>query len=242
VATTRLLLIPEITELEWAIKPELEEWAEAASFDAPGVGAEPPAPTPGREAIVRRGLRELDRCGWESCVLVADGFSGAAATNIAEIWPGRVDALALGHARLSNSVEGNRAPVNREVWEALGQLLQRDYGAFVRHAIAQVTQGSFDQELADRMLERIPIEVAQAAWEASVTEDEPIGERLRSLDVPLLFAKHEGCLVASDEGFEDAVAAFPRARTVVVSEAPTVSSAFAQTLRSFCQDLAQVGV
>ena len=79
-----------------------------------------------------------------------------------------MEGLALGHARLSNSVEGKRAPVNREVWEALGQLLQRDYRAFVRHAISQVTKGSFGQALADRMLERIPIEVAQTAWEASV--------------------------------------------------------------------------
>src|SRR2546422_4009477 len=162
-ATTRLLLIPEITELDWTIKAELAEWAEVASFDVLGVGAEPPAPTFGREAIVRRGLTELDRRGWDSCVLVADGFSGAAATTLAQTWAGRIEGLALGHARLSNSVEGDRPPVNREVWKALGQLLQRDYGAFVRHAIAQVTHGSFDQELADRMLERIPIEVAQTA-------------------------------------------------------------------------------
>src|SRR6266550_4660004 len=104
-ACTRLLLVPEITELEWAIKPELEEWAEVASFDATGVGAEPPEPTPRREAIVRRGLTELDRRGWDSCVLVADGFSGAAATHLAERWPGSVEGFALGHARISNSGE-----------------------------------------------------------------------------------------------------------------------------------------
>src|SRR5205823_9906072 len=131
------------------------EWVEVVFFDAFGVSVEPLEPTLRREAIVRRGLTELDRCGWDSCVLVADGFSGAVAIHLAERWLGSVEGLALGHARLSNSVEGKRAPVNREVWEALGQLLQRDYRAFVRHAISQVTKGSFGQDLADRMLERI---------------------------------------------------------------------------------------
>jgi hypothetical protein len=92
------------------------------------------------------------------------------------------------------------------------------------------------------MVERIPMELAQTAWETSVREDEPIDELLRSLNVPLLLAKHEGCLVASDEGFEDAVAAFPDARTVAVSEAPSVSSEFAQALRAFCNEIAPVGV
>jgi len=35
----RLLLIPEFTEVTWTIKPRLEEWAEVASYDPPGVGA-----------------------------------------------------------------------------------------------------------------------------------------------------------------------------------------------------------
>ena len=38
----RLLLVPEFTELTWTIKPQLAEWAEVASYDPPGVGAEPP--------------------------------------------------------------------------------------------------------------------------------------------------------------------------------------------------------
>jgi hypothetical protein len=29
----RLLLVPSFTELEWGIRPQLEEWAEIASFD-----------------------------------------------------------------------------------------------------------------------------------------------------------------------------------------------------------------
>ena len=38
----QLLLIPGYSELEWVVQPELEEWAEVAVFDAPGVGGEPP--------------------------------------------------------------------------------------------------------------------------------------------------------------------------------------------------------
>ena len=35
----RILLVPHFSELDWRIKPLLEEWAHVASFDAPGVGA-----------------------------------------------------------------------------------------------------------------------------------------------------------------------------------------------------------
>ena len=64
-------------------------------------------------------------------------------------------------------------------------------------------------------------------------EHEQFEETLRQLDVPLLFAKHDGCLGNTDEGFEDAVAAFPEARTVSCPEAPSVSPGFALALRSF---------
>jgi hypothetical protein len=36
----RLLLVPAFTELQWMIKPELEEWADVAAYDPPGVGKE----------------------------------------------------------------------------------------------------------------------------------------------------------------------------------------------------------
>ena len=37
----RLLLVPQFTELEWAIRDDVAEWAEVASFDVPAVGDEP---------------------------------------------------------------------------------------------------------------------------------------------------------------------------------------------------------
>jgi hypothetical protein len=66
-------------------------------------------------------------------------------------------------------------------------------------------------------------------------DDVNIGELLAQLECPLLFAKHEGCLGSTDEGFEDAVAAFPRAQTVSVTDAPLTSAVFADALREFCE-------
>jgi hypothetical protein len=233
----RLLLVPLLTELEWLIRPQLEEWAEVASFDAPGVGDEPPAETFDRDAISRRGLEELDRRGWDSCVVVTDGSAIATALRLAHARPEAVEALALGHARLSDDMEGERAPRNREVFEALGQLLRVDYGNFVRYGLVQATHGSYGDELARQMLERVPQEIGKAAWELAVQEGERFDQVLRELDVPLFFAKHEGCLGETDEGFEDAVAAFPHAHTISVPEAPSVSEEFGLALRSFVMSL-----
>ncbi|MGH3032159.1 MAG: hypothetical protein ACRDNE_15625 [Gaiellaceae bacterium] len=40
--------------------------------------------------------------------------------------------------------------------------------------------------------------------------------------------------MSTEEGFEDAVAALPRATTAAVPEAPPVSDEFAEILRDFC--------
>ena len=231
-----------MTELEWLmIRPELEEWAEVASFDAPGVGKEPSTGAFGREVIAARGLHELDQRGWDSCVVVADGGGLATAMRLARLRPAAVKALALGHARLSDDMDGERPPRNREVFEAAGQLLRVDYKNFVRYGLAQATQGSIGDELARRMHERLPEEVGRAAWEMTAAQGEPFDPVLRQLDVPLLFAKHEGCLGETEEGFQDAVAAFPNAQTVAVPEAPSVSLEFAVALRSFAEGLGDAG-
>ena len=233
----RLLLIPLVTELEWGIKPQLEEWAEVASFDLPGVGAEPSVDRLDRQTIIARSLLELDRRGWDSYVLVADAPSLPTAVRIAHSRPEAVRAMALGHACLVHSMDGDRPTVNREVMEAFAQLAQKDYGNFVRYGLTQVTQGSIGNELAARILERVPVDVGRAVWEMNLRDPEPFEHLIREVDVPLLFAKHEGCLGHTAEGFEDAVAAFPSARAVSVSDAPSVSSEFAEALREFCADI-----
>jgi hypothetical protein len=43
--------------------------------------------------------------------------------------------------------------------------------------------------------------------------------------------------MSTEEGFEDAVAAFPRARVVSAPDAPSVSTEYADALREFCADL-----
>jgi pimeloyl-ACP methyl ester carboxylesterase len=232
----RLLLVPEFTEVEWAaIRPNLEEWAEVASYDPPGVGDEPEAETFDRAAIVRRGLEELDRRGWERCFVASDSWGIASAVQLAVARPDAVDGLALGHAKLSFRREGPRAPHNPGVYAALTELVAKDHEEFLRHGAVQVTGGSIDEEQAERMIKRFPRELMQRGWEMITRDDVNIGELLAQLECPLLFAKHEGCLGSTDEGFEDAVAAFPRAQTVSVTDAPLTSAVFADALREFCE-------
>jgi pimeloyl-ACP methyl ester carboxylesterase len=238
----RLLLVPEFTELEWVqIRPRLEEWAEVASFDLPGVGSEPPAESLDREAIAARGLEELDRRGWERCFVAGDGWGIASAARIALQRPEAVLGMALGHARLSHRREGEGAPINAAVWQAMTELIAKDHEEFVRYAIAQVTGGSVDEELGKQMVERFPPELIATGWEAITRDDEDIGALLARLECPLLFAKHQGCLMSTEEGFEDAAAAFPRARTISVEDAPTSSELFAEALREFCREHSKPG-
>jgi hypothetical protein len=125
----------------------------------------------------------------------------------------------------------------REVTEAFAQLAETNFPDFIRYGLTQVTHGSIGDELAARMLERVPIDVGRAIFELTLLDPEPFDHLIREIDVPLLFAKHEGCLGSTDEGFEDAVAAFPAARTISMPEAPSVSSDFARALREFCEEV-----
>jgi pimeloyl-ACP methyl ester carboxylesterase len=239
VTRPRLLLCPQFTEVEWAIAPQLSEWAEVATFDAPGVGDEP---MPGgdltaldREMIVRRGQEELEKRGWDSYFLVGDAWGTATAVRLAARRPEQVLGLALGHACLSYERGGRRPAVNAEVTAAMTQLLRTDYDSFVRYGITQFTQGGFDDEIAERIVARFPpMDVASKVWEMNTERPEPIGELLEGLDVPMLLAKHEGCLVFTAEGYEDAARALPAAHRTSVAKNPSASDEFAAALRDFC--------
>jgi pimeloyl-ACP methyl ester carboxylesterase len=224
-ARPRLLLVPALTELEWRIRPALEEWAEVASFDPPGVGSEPPSEARLTEGVFERALAELDRRGWETCFVAADEFGTAAAAQLAAARPEAVSGLALGHACLSY---GEHA-VSREVMAALTQIGKQDYRTYARH-LTQATRGAFDDELVERFLERVPYELAVA----DVRRDDRIGDWLRQAGVPLLLAEHRDCLVFTEEGFREAVATFPDAPTLSTVEKPSTSLEFAEALRSFC--------
>jgi pimeloyl-ACP methyl ester carboxylesterase len=236
----RILLCPQFTEVEWTIAPQLAEWAEVATFDAPGVGEEPmPSGDPrgwNRELVVRRALHELETLGWDSYFVAGDAWGTATAVRVAAASPERVLGLALGHACLDYECEGPRPAVNKEVCAAMTQLLRSDYDSFVRYGMTQFTQGSFDEKTSERIVARFPpMEIASRVWEENTNRPEPIGDLLAGLDVPMLLVKHDGCLVFTDEGYEDAVRAFPEARRTSISLAPYASDEFAAALKDFCE-------
>jgi hypothetical protein len=149
--------------------------------------------------------------------------------------PEAVAGLALGHACLSLKSEGDRAPINAEVEAALEQLAEQDSERFVQHAITQVTGGAYDTELAGQILERVPVKMLMQAWFQA--GDDTMDELIEGLDLELLLVKHNGCLMFTEEGFEDAAAAYPAAATAAVDDKPSVSDEFAAQLREFCETL-----
>ena len=232
----RLLLVPQVCALDWQIAPRLAEWAEVASYDPPGVGDEPAAGEVDREVIARRGLDELDRLGWERCVLVADEFGVPTALLLARLRPTAVAGVALGHACLTHDTEGERPAVSGGVLGVLVEIAQVDQRTWARH-MTQVTQGAYDDDLVERYLERVPRDVGARLAQLSHLNDPSMRATLDELaasDVPMLFAKHEGCMMFTPEGYADAIAAFPNAHTISTPEKPSASPAFAKALREFC--------
>ena len=236
-ARPRLLLLPGYSELEWVIRPQLEEWAEVGVFDAPGVGDEPLPGAYDSAALAERAAAEVDRLGWQSCVLAADEYAIAAALRFATARPDTVRGLAFGHACLSFSPDADPPATNAEVRSAFAQVAELDDRTFMRH-LTQITQGFYGEELADRMLERIPTGVAQAyARENMADPGDWIEDALRDLGKPLMLAEHDPCLLFTKAGYEAAVSAFPEATRVTCREKPTVSPAFADALREFCREV-----
>jgi pimeloyl-ACP methyl ester carboxylesterase len=236
VTRPRLLLMPTVSEVEWRIRPQLEEWAEVASFDAPGIGDEPAADSFGAGAIVERGLAELDARGWDRVVVVGDEIGAAQAIRLAGRRPEAVEAIALGHPALSLRSEGDRSPLNGDVVNALVQLARTDFRSYVR-ALSQLTQNAYDEELAQLYLDRVDRETVEAYLPAMFgpESEEDLEPVLRSLDVPMLLVEHEGCLMWTRPGYEDATAAFPQARTASMELKPSVNPEFAELLREFCE-------
>jgi hypothetical protein len=151
--------------------------------------------------------------------------------------------LALGHATLSYRRHGPRAPLSPGVGAAFRQMFAVDHRSAVRQEVAiwdPRRAGSAEpppDELVSRVMERLPASTAIAHLEALDQEAEAAGDlepALRQLSLPLLLAKHEGCVSYTHEGFDDAAAAFPEAQTVVCAIRPTASEEFAGALRKFC--------
>jgi hypothetical protein len=239
----RILLVPEFTELEWAIRPQLEEWAEVAVYDGPGVGEEVSedelerlASDPGhrRTLTARRGLEEVERRGWERFVVVGDSTSNISACAIANERPDAVAGLALGHAALD--LEGGEGgAINGEIRAALEHLVDQDREQFVQHAITQLTGANYDEKLSGEMVERVPLRLLAGGWMQA--GGPTVGEMLAEVERPLLFVEHSGCLMYTPEGFARAASAVPGARTHSIPDKPSVSDEFAGLLREFCEGL-----
>jgi hypothetical protein len=236
----RLLLVPQVCALDWQIAPLLAGWAEVATYDAPGVGDEPGPERIERDAIAQRGLQELDRRGWQTFVLVADEFGVATALRLARMRLEAVTGVALGHACLSHSVDGDRPALNGGVVELMVQVAQTDHRTWARH-LTQATQGAYDDDLVERYVERVPPTIAAQIGQLMQVSEGSMRETLDQLaarGVPMLLAKHDGCIMFTPEGYADAVAAFPAAETFAAPEKPSASPAFAEALRNFCAKMA----
>jgi hypothetical protein len=133
-----------------------------------------------------------------------------------------VRALALGHPAIAFARSGARPALNGEVFDALMQVARTDYRSFVR-TLCQLTQHAYDDEMAERYMERVPQEIAFAYLEQMLSsiDAEQLEPTLRDLGLPMLLVEHHGCIAWTHESFEDAVAAFPEATTASVEIKPS---------------------
>lgn len=238
----RILLVPTLTELEWTIRPLIEEWADVASFDAPGVGSEPAVGGSPLEATARRGLEELDRRGWPRAVVVGDEFGSLHALLLAAMRPEAVAALALGHACLRYSHAGDHPTLSHELAQLQGMLASADFRTYVEQLTRafdpEDPRGRLDPELASSFTERVPQAAAAAYWRSLLEGDGPaaasLEPTLQALDAPLLLAHHQDCLLWTDYGFAEASAAFPEAARFSNPTKPSISPDFNRSLRAFC--------
>ena len=236
-AKPRLLLVPTATEIEWRIKPLLEEWADVASYDTPdagpGVGADEIL-----DALAAHGSSVIEDRGWDRCVVVGDEVGAVIAVRTAAARPDLTAGLAIGHAALTFRTADDRAAINAEVLDALVRVARTDYRSYVR-ALAQTTQHAYDEEFVHAYLERVPQDLVTRYLEQLLlnADHEDLESRLRGLDVPMLFVEHRGCLLWTPEGFEDAARAFPHARTEAMELKPSVNPEFASLLREFCDEI-----
>ena len=225
----RLLLVPSISELEWGlIRPLLEEWAEVAAYDLPGLGEPHSAERLSRDIMVARGVRELEEQGWSEAIVVGDQFGSALAILVAEAWGGDVRGLALGHACLTYRREGPRPAISAIAADFQLQLTQLGR-AQADQMFLQGVEMTYGPDVADGIRARLSPSFTQEY--AQLLLEPP----LRRLAVPLFLAQHKECGLWMPEGFEDAVAAFPDARTLVTDENPGSSPEFAAELREFAE-------
>jgi hypothetical protein len=132
---------------------------------------------------------------------------------------------------------GERAPLRGEVWDVLRQLVAQGREKLSGFAIAQFTRDGYDEDLAAKMVDRIPTPVLTKMLDEGPKVSYDLEALLRPLKRPVLFGKHEDCLLFTDEGFEDAAEAFPKARTCSMPKVCAASPVFAMELQSYCEEV-----
>lgn len=231
----RLLLVSGVCELEWQIKPELERWADVISLEPPGVGGSPGEW--GIDAAAERALELVDESGWSEFVLATDGWGSWYVHGILARRSEALLGLALGHAALTNQMEGDRPVRNAAVWSVLKEMIGKGREQFAPFALSQFTRDGIDEALAAQMIERVPLPVFEAMIDAGGVAEYDLRESLSALDVPILFAQHKDCLLYTDEGFEDAAAAFPEAGRCTTEKMCSADPAYASALKEFCEEI-----
>ena len=194
------------------------DWAEVASLDVPD------------ERPVEAAHARLDELGWDQCVLVVDGYAQGLGSEIAMHDADRFRAVAVGHAALRFSTQPPRPALHPDVVAAATRLLESDYMAFWR-AVTQITQGGMPDAWVERWAASVPEQRARAVFTGLIDTTAPAAEPLAEFDGPLLLAQHADCVLWTDEGFEDAVAAFPDARVIRCREIPPFDPVFGDALR-----------
>jgi hypothetical protein len=231
----RLLFVPIFAAFEAVPFAEANAaWADVQSFDTPGAASRRDEPAGSVEDAARAGSGRLDELRWESCVVVCDSHAQAAGIELALADP-RVKGICISHAAARYSTGGDRAAINPGVHAAAGQLLDTDLRSFAR-ALTQLTQGAIDEEWADRFVEEVPRETVREGIGQLVGQE--LASRLGGWDGQALLGLHEGCLMWTREGFEDAVAAVPGAATVECGEVPLNDQRFRDAARALCERVA----
>jgi hypothetical protein len=215
----RVLYVPLFMEAEAErFAAVVADWAEVASFDVPV------------ERPIEAAHARLDELGWDQCTLVVDGYAQGLGAEIALHEPDRFRAVAVGHAALRFTTQPPRPALHPDVVAAATQLLENDYMAFWR-AVTQLTQGGMPDAWVERWAASVPQERVRAVFSGITDTAAPASKRLAEFDGPLLLAQHADCVLWTDEGFEDVVAAFPDARIARCTEIPPFDRAFGEALR-----------
>ena len=202
-------------EVEWKIRPLLEEWAEVASFDAPGRrrGA--------RGRVLRRrrsstaGVAELERLGWDE--LRAGRRRGrrrAGGADRGRAAGGHRGARPRPRRPCRCRSDGDAAPINGDVIEAvdadranrLPQLrpgADADHPARLRRRAGRALHGAGPARASSRPTSR----AARRRRERGPGADPSLARRADAA------GRAQGLPDVDSDGFEDIAAAFPEATT-----------------------------